>query len=136
MNMDVYSLKTDNTGTVQDRPTQPATRLQGSKRALPKPKPGFILQNKTTGKPPVHKPDFPKMQDIARRVGEQLRHAGIKIQFEVNKDAGKIVITILDPVSGEVIRKIPPEFYMKSVEYLNQMKSTFHIQGVEVDQKF
>lgn len=76
---------------------------------------------------------FPKMLEIAKQVGEKLKSSGVSIQFEVNKDAGQIVIKVLDPVSGKVVRKIPPEAYMKSVEYLSAMQNKLLLQGIEVD---
>ncbi|MEJ2635652.1 MAG: flagellar protein FlaG [Calditrichia bacterium] len=84
----------------------------------------------------IIKVDYPKMFEIAREVGNKLKSAGVNIQFEVNESSNRIVIKVLDPVSGEVIRKIPPEAFLKSVENINEMKKSFQMQGIEIDVRY
>jgi hypothetical protein len=40
------------------------------------------------------------------------------------------------PESGEVVREIPPEKFLKAVELLYDMKNVLHAQGIEVDVKY
>ena len=74
--------------------------------------------------------------EIAREVRKHLKKVGIKIQFEVNKEARKIVVIVKDPETDEVVRKIPPDFYLKMVEYLNKMQEQHQLHGVEIDVKY
>jgi len=83
-----------------------------------------------------NKQNYPRLLEIAQKVQEKLESMNVSIQFEVNKDSGRIVIKVIDPSSGEVVRKIPPEKLMKSVQFLNEMKSEFRMSGVEIDVKY
>lgn len=80
--------------------------------------------------------NYPKMVEIAKKVREKLESINVNIQFEVNRELGRIIIKVIDPVSGEVVRKIPPEKFMRSVEFLNAMKNELHVEGIEVDVKY
>lgn len=73
------------------------------------------------------------MLDIARQVGEKLRNAGVKIQFKVNENAGRVIIIVKDPSTDEVIREIPPEAYMRTVEVIRNLNRELMVQGIEVD---
>lgn len=80
--------------------------------------------------------DFPRLQEIAREVGEKLKSAGVNIQFEVNKELQQIVIKVLDPVSGEVVREIPPEALRRAAQVLRHQLNTWDVQGIEIDELF
>jgi len=54
-------------------------------------------------------------------------HSDMKL--EVNKDADRIVVKIIDKDNGEVIRQIPPE------EIVNLIKNMNEFLGVFLDQK-
>ncbi len=81
------------------------------------------------------KSSIANLLEIARQVGEKLKSAGVDIQFRVNKDAGKVVIVVRDPKTGEVVREIPPENFTKSIELIKQAHSQINVRGLEVDQK-
>ncbi len=76
------------------------------------------------------------LMEIARQVGEQLKKAGVKVQFEVNRDLNKIVIIVRDPVTNEVVRKIPPEDYLNTVQFLKDMEQELRLKGLEIDIKY
>ncbi len=82
------------------------------------------------------KAEYPKMLEIAQKVRQKLQSINVNIQFEINKELGRIIIKVLDPVTGEVIRKIPPEMYMRSVQVINEMKDDLLFEGIEIDVKF
>jgi uncharacterized FlaG/YvyC family protein len=134
--MEVYSVKS---GEEQGASAQVLefTKLQGRKQVNHQNALKITIRSHVVeAKPETQKDLFPKMLEIARKVGEKLKTAGVSIQFEINKNAGRIIIKVLDPVTGEVVRKIPPEAYMKSLEYLHEMQSRMHLQGLEVDVKY
>jgi uncharacterized FlaG/YvyC family protein len=140
--MEVYSIKSHgNNGSFelispssfspkQGRVNQYAERHSAAKTAA------AGKEIKTPVKHSTSKPDYPRMTDIAHKVRKKLQSINVNIQFEVNRDQGKIVIKVIDPASGEVVRKIPPEKFMKSVEFLNDMKNELHAEGIEVDVKY
>ncbi len=73
------------------------------------------------------------LREIARKVRDHLKQAGIKIQFEVKKDAGKVVVIVKDPVTDKVVREIPPDVYLKLVEHIKQIQEAQDFQGWEID---
>ena len=45
----------------------------------------------------------------------------VKLQFSVNKDSGRIMVTVTDEATGEVIREIPPSELVKFAEKFDEM---------------
>jgi len=45
----------------------------------------------------------------------------VKLQFTVNKDSGRVVITVTDEATGEVVREIPPSEIVKFAEKFDEM---------------
>ncbi len=131
--MEVYLVKISGKDVSSAIASQ-ASALQGSSKKSGQESPRITFRQEQIKKSSaVHNTSFPKMLEIAQQVGEKLKSSGVSIQFEINKDAGRVIIKVLDPVSGKVVRKIPPEAYMKSVQYLNEMKNKLRLNGIEVD---
>jgi flagellar protein FlaG len=111
--------------------TNPPAELQPDKKITTNSK-----ELKITAKNDTIKTDYPRMIEIAHKVGKKLQSINVNIQFEVDKELGRIIIKVIDPESGEVVRKIPPEKFMKSIEFLNEMKNELHGEGIAVDVKY
>ena len=45
----------------------------------------------------------------------------VNLQFSVNKDSGRIMVTVTDEATGEVIREIPPSELVKFAEKFDEM---------------
>ena len=45
----------------------------------------------------------------------------VDLQFSVNKDSGRIMVTVTDEATGEVIREIPPSELVKFAEKFDEM---------------
>ena len=45
----------------------------------------------------------------------------VKLQFTVNKDSGRVVITVTDEATGEVVREIPPSELVKFADKFDEM---------------
>ena len=140
--MEVYSIKSQGNDRNFEL-TSPSFIIQKQEHANPPTESKSEKKITTADKaktPPVKKdtsvPDYPRMTEIAHKVREKLQSINVNIQFEVDKELGRIVIKVIDPESGEVVRKIPPEKFMKAVELLNDMKNELHAQGIEVDVKY
>jgi flagellar protein FlaG len=43
------------------------------------------------------------------------------LQFEINKEAERVVVTVVNKDNGEVIRQIPPEGVVKLLQNLNEL---------------
>jgi uncharacterized FlaG/YvyC family protein len=56
-------------------------------------------------------------QEIAARasvVNQALRNMDVRVQFQVERDAKNIKILVVDGETGDVIRKVPPDYFMKA----------------------
>jgi len=76
------------------------------------------------------------LMEIAREVGEKLKSAGVKVQFRINRELKKVIIVVKDPVTNEVVREIPPEEYLKTVELIKNMQQESRVKGNEIDLKY
>jgi flagellar protein FlaG len=45
----------------------------------------------------------------------------VNLKFSVNKDSGRIMITVTDEATGEVIREIPPSDFVKFADKFDEM---------------
>ena len=69
------------------------------------------------------------LADVAKQVHEKLKDTGMKISIETDEDTQKMIVFIKDPVTDEVVRKIPPEQILKSAEAANYFRSTNSEEG-------
>ena len=137
--MEVYSIKSREYEAVTSH-SPPISTQQGHREAEVKTteqstEKAAIQQKKSKDKV-KQQISYPKMLEIAQQAREKLKSAGVNIQFEINKDLNRVVIKVLDPISGEVVRKIPPETFMRTAGYLNSIKDKLGMQGIEVDVKY
>lgn len=129
--MEVFSVKqTSKEMAKQQASFTPITQGRSPQTSEPQ------VEKKEPVKTEVPRVKFPKLLEIAQQVREKLRSAQVNIEFEVNQKSGRVVVKVLDPISGEVVRKIPPEALAKSIEHLKQMKSELQLQGIELDVKY
>lgn len=60
-----------------------------------------------TAKPPVASPQ--EVKTAARQIESYLKSIGRQLEFRVDENSGRTVITVKDSSTGEVIRQIPGE---------------------------
>jgi flagellar protein FlaG len=53
--------------------------------------------------------DAGAVERAAARMEEAARSAGRSLQFRVDEDSGRVVVSVRDPSTGELIRQIPSE---------------------------
>ncbi len=58
------------------------------------------------------------LQKAAKRMEDFARSVGRSLQFRVDEDSGKVVVSVRDPATGELIRQIPTEAALKIAENL------------------
>ena len=93
-----------------------AASAQGSRphdRAAPKVSGGKPLPQSGTPAPQAAPPgpEVAKI-DISRaihNINQFLQDNARGLRFQVDKDTGRTVITVINPVNGEVVRQIPPQ---------------------------
>ncbi|MFZ0390253.1 MAG: flagellar protein FlaG [Calditrichia bacterium] len=134
--MDVYSLKSATSSGAGIPPGIESGKVESASKSEAEEAIRLELKQNSSKKSGQMATDFSQMMKIAREVSEKLRHAGVNIEFEIGKASHKIVIVVKDPHSGEIIRRIPPESFMKTVEHFSEMQRTLSMQGIEVDVKY
>jgi uncharacterized FlaG/YvyC family protein len=60
----------------------------------------------------------------------------MSIQVEVDKDTEQMLVLVKDPVTDELIRKIPPDELLKPMEIAREFKQQAVVAGEEVDVKY
>jgi flagellar protein FlaG len=109
--MKIGDVQVDNTGVrlprlqVEDRPAAAVTLPQKVE----------IEQPKKQGKaaPPI---EVPKIESVTRQIDSFLRSIGRTINFRVDQGSGRMVISVLDATTGELIRQVPGEDALRLAE--------------------
>lgn len=85
---------------------------------------GKALPSAGTGSPPaprVPEISVPEQADLSRMVeklNEFLRHSARSLQFHYDSGSGRVVITVVDAVTGDVVRQIPSDELLAIAERL------------------
>lgn len=72
--------------------------------------------------------------DLARRnvraaiseLNSQLKQAGRNVSFDLDRETGRIVVTVRNSLTGEVIRQIPDEAILKAAHSISELKGLIH----------
>lgn len=62
----------------------------------------------------------PSLEDAASRMEQYVASMGRSLQFRVDQDSGRVVVSVRDASTGELIRQIPSEAALKIAEQLSQ----------------
>ncbi len=62
------------------------------------------------------------LAELNQKVQEKLKNSGMKISLEVDEKTERVLVLVKDPVTDEVIRKIPPEELLKASEAAREMQ--------------
>jgi flagellar protein FlaG len=67
-------------------------------------------------------PDLSELSELASDVQKNIDIIhNVGLQFSVNNDSGRIVVTVMDEDTGEVIRQIPPSEFVKFAGRFDEM---------------
>jgi flagellar protein FlaG len=108
----VTEVKSDNVISVSDRQSlgsgvqavqqsRPLQQLPGDGKELP--------QKELPQKAEKAEMKFDDLKDVVRDLNQHIQQVQRELQFSVDKDSGRTVITVMDKETQEVIRKIPGE---------------------------
>ena len=79
-------------------------------------------QRDDDAKKSVQTPSLVELSEIATDVQKNVNIIhNVDLQFSVNKDSGRIMVTVTDKDTGEVIREIPPSEIVKFAEKFDEM---------------
>lgn len=71
---------------------------------------------------PVHEPRSVDLKELAADIQENLKFINdVDLQFSVHKSSGKVVVTVTDEDTGEVIREIPEKEMLNLAAKLEEM---------------
>jgi len=66
--------------------------------------------------PPAH-----KLESVTRQIDSFLRSQNHNLNFRVDQGSGKMVVTVTDGETGEVIRQVPGEEALKMAQRIEDM---------------
>jgi flagellar protein FlaG len=64
------------------------------------------------------------LEKAARRMEDYVRSVGRSLQFRIDENSGRVVVSVRDPSTGELIRQIPSESALRIAESLDSVDST------------
>ena len=70
----------------------------------------------TQSPPPAH-----KLESVTRQIDSFLRSQNHNLNFRVDQGSGKMVVTVTDGETGEVIRQVPGEEALKMAQRIEDM---------------
>jgi flagellar protein FlaG len=71
---------------------------------------------------PVAPADSESVGDAVTKVRDFVQVVRRDLEFSVDEDTGRTIITVLDSASGEVVRQIPPEEILAIAENLAEVQ--------------
>ncbi|WP_456432691.1 flagellar protein FlaG [Thermosulfuriphilus sp.] len=110
--------------SVKEPPVRPVPKTEGTKVERRSPNPlakGEERNRASEGEGPVSGLDKTQLERLAESIEEYLRHLDFKIEFSVHQETDQIVVKVVDPKTGQVIRQIPPEELLKIQEKLHEL---------------
>jgi flagellar protein FlaG len=72
--------------------------------------------------PPI---EVPKIESVTKQIDSFLRSIGRTINFRVDPGSGRMVVSVLDATTGELIRQVPGEDALKLAESIEASLSAF-----------
>ena len=76
-----------------------------------------ILAPANSAAPP---PDVPKVEQASAQIESYVRSSGRDLQFRVDDESGRVVVSVRDSETGELIRQIPNEEVLRIAKALEQ----------------
>jgi flagellar protein FlaG len=68
---------------------------------------------------PAHPVEIPKMESVRQQIDTFLRSTNLALQFRVDDASGRMVVSITDAATGEVIRQVPGEEALRMAERID-----------------
>jgi flagellar protein FlaG len=83
------------------------------------PAPDVMLKGRAVpGPAPADTPDTASVEKAAADMEAYARSVGRSLQFRVDQDSGRVVVSVRDPSTGELIRQIPSEAALRIAQDL------------------
>lgn len=79
--------------------------------------PAIKTERQAPAAPPV---EVPKMESVTRQIDSFLRSINRSLQFRVDEATGRMVVSLYDAETGEVIRQLPGEDALRIAQRLQE----------------
>ncbi len=79
------------------------------------------VSNLTSSSPQKEEPATPDIETTVADLNQRVQNSQRSIEFSVHEDIGRTVITIRDKETGDEIRTIPSEDFLKIASYLKEV---------------
>lgn len=100
------------------KPAPPAT-APGTKVAPPKAEVSVAVENLTEAKPAAREAES-AVHAAAKQIESYLKSIGRALEFRVDSDTGRTVVTVRNSATGEVVRQIPSEEALELARHLER----------------
>jgi len=77
------------------------------------------MASKVPAAKPVQPVEVPKMESVRRQIDTFLRSTNLALQFRVDDATGRMVVSVTDANTGEVIRQVPGEEALRMAERID-----------------
>jgi flagellar protein FlaG len=93
-------------------------RIQRKAQAERATAPAVGFQKKPAAKP-APAVEIPKMESVRRQIDTFLRSTNLALQFRLDDATGRMVVSVTDAATGEVIRQVPGEEALRMAERID-----------------
>jgi flagellar protein FlaG len=81
--------------------------------------PAVANVEKVPASKPARPVEIPKMESVRRQIDTFLRSTNLALQFRVDDATGRMVVSVTDAATGEVIRQVPGEEALRMAERID-----------------
>ena len=94
-------------------------KIQRKAQAERAPAPAVANVEKVPAAKPAPAVEIPKMESVRRQIDTFLRSTNLALQFRVDDATGRMVVSVTDAETGEVIRQVPGEEALRMAERID-----------------
>ena len=63
-----------------------------------------------------------QLHEAMREVSDYVQKVSRELNFSIDEEMGRAIVTVIDETSGEIVRQIPPEDLLQLAKNLDQLK--------------
>jgi len=100
---------------IQEADVRFQRKVQAERAAAP----AAVKVDEVPAPKPARPVEIPKMESVTRQIDTFLRSMNRSLQFRVDDASGRMVVSITDAETGEVIRQVPGEEALRMAERID-----------------
>lgn len=95
------------------------SRIQRSAQAVRVPAASVGLAERVPAAKPVQPVEVARIESVRKQIDTFLRSTNLALQFRVDDASGRMVVSVTDAETGEVIRQVPGEEALRMAECID-----------------